>query len=78
MKISLKGEAFKARFMKILFVTSEVATVFKLRIGDVSYALPAALKRLSQDRDRPPILSESETQDGQVCGTARRFVGRQA
>lgn len=33
--------------MKVLFVTSEVATVFKLGgLGDVSYALPAALRRL--------------------------------
>ena len=33
--------------MKVLFVTSEVATVFKLGgLGDVSYALPASLKRL--------------------------------
>lgn len=36
--------------MKILFVTSEVATVFKLGgLGDVSYSLPAALKRLRVD-----------------------------
>lgn len=36
--------------MKVLFVTSEVATVFKLGgLGDVSYALPAALKRLGVD-----------------------------
>ncbi|MBI3955689.1 glycogen synthase [Candidatus Gottesmanbacteria bacterium] len=33
--------------MKVLFVTSEVATVYKLGgLGDVSYALPAALRRL--------------------------------
>ncbi|MEK7544386.1 MAG: glycogen synthase [Patescibacteria group bacterium] len=36
--------------MKVLFVTSEVATVYKLGgLGDVSYALPAALKRLGVD-----------------------------
>ncbi|MBI3343080.1 glycogen synthase [Candidatus Gottesmanbacteria bacterium] len=36
--------------MKVLFVTSEVATVFKLGgLGDVSYALPAALRRLGVD-----------------------------
>ena len=36
--------------MRILFVTSEVATVFKLGgLADVSYALPAALKRLGVD-----------------------------
>lgn len=36
--------------MRVLFVTSEVATVFKLGgLGDVSYALPAALKRLGVD-----------------------------
>ena len=36
--------------MKVLFVTSEVATIYKLGgLGDVSYALPAALKRLGVD-----------------------------
>ena len=36
--------------VKVLFVTSEVATVYKLGgLGDVSYALPAALKRLGVD-----------------------------
>lgn len=36
--------------MRVLFVTSEVATVFKLGgLGDVSYALPAALRRLGVD-----------------------------
>ncbi len=36
--------------MRVLFVTSEVATVYKLGgLGDVSYALPAALKRLKVD-----------------------------
>jgi starch synthase len=36
--------------MKVLFVTSEVATVYKLGgLGDVSYSLPAALKRLGVD-----------------------------
>lgn len=36
--------------MRVLFVTSEVATVFKLGgLADVSYALPAALKRLRVD-----------------------------
>lgn len=36
--------------MKVLFVTSEVATVYKLGgLADVSYALPAALRRLGID-----------------------------
>lgn len=36
--------------MRVLFVTSEVATVFKLGgLADVSYALPSALKRLGVD-----------------------------
>ena len=34
-------------FMHVLFVTSEVATAFKLGgLGDVSYSLPVALSRL--------------------------------
>ena len=36
--------------MRVLFVTSEVATLFKLGgLADVSYALPAALKRIGVD-----------------------------
>ncbi|OGG29041.1 hypothetical protein A2971_03765 [Candidatus Gottesmanbacteria bacterium RIFCSPLOWO2_01_FULL_46_21] len=36
--------------MRVLFVTSEVATLFKLGgLADVSYALPSALKRLGVD-----------------------------
>lgn len=55
--------------MRVLFVTSEVATVFKLGgLGDVSYSLPVAMKRLRVDiRVALPYYARAKVRNPERC-----------